>query len=59
MSNSRKIYCTISILLSLCVAGILWRYVENNYRGLFIIVVILIIRLNTFIFTPKKKDTGL
>ena len=59
MSNRRKIYCTISILLSFCVFAALWHYVEGDYKALSIIVLILITRLNIYIFTPKKTKANL
>ncbi len=58
MSTHRKIYCTISVLLSLLVLGILWRFAGEEYRGMFVIPMIIIIRMNMFIFASKTGKAG-
>ena len=58
MTNRRILYCTISILLSLCALTRSWRYVGSDYKGLFIIAILVIVRLNVFLFTPKKSNNS-
>jgi hypothetical protein len=54
MSNRTRFYCILSILLSLCVVTALWRYVGKEYKGLFIIAMIVAIRLNIFFFYTEE-----
>ena len=57
MSKRRMIYCAISILLSLGALSVLWPYVGKDYRWFFIIAIILVVRLNIYIFTPRNGNT--
>lgn len=59
MTNLRMIYCTISIVLSLLAITLLWHYVWKDYQWLSIIVILIIVRLNVYIFTPKKSISNL
>ena len=56
MSNQRKIYCTISILLSFGLLSVLMRYVGNDYKWVLMIAMLVSIRLNIYLFTPKKNN---
>ena len=56
MSTRRKTLCTLSILLSLFALSVLFHYfgigkLNIAFLGIFMVI---IIRLNIFIFTPKK-----
>jgi len=59
MSTRRMLLCTMSILLCLGLLLISWKYVGKEYRGLSLIVVILIVRVNVAIFTPRKGNNSL
>jgi MFS superfamily sulfate permease-like transporter len=58
MSNSRKAFCTLSILLSFLAIYLIWRYSDlgKQYPAAIIVAMIAGIGLNIFIFSPKKGN---
>jgi len=58
MSTRQKLFCTLSILLSLGVLTLALHYFKA-YSSFFIIAMLVIIRLNIFIFTPRKRNSSL
>ncbi len=56
MTYRRMIYCTISIVLSLCALTVFSRYAEKDYKMLALLAIPLIVKLNIYMFTPKKVN---
>lgn len=60
MTTRTKVYCTISILLSVLVVSLVWRHFDasGQYTGFMSAVLVVIVGLNLRLFTEKSKDNS-
>lgn len=58
MSTKRKLFATGAILLSFLAINLIWRYfgLGKEHMGAFFIAMLVSIRLNIFLFTPRNKN---
>ncbi len=58
MSNQRKLFATIAILVTFLAIGLVWRYfgLVKDHMGASLIAMLVCSRVIIFLFTPRNRN---